>query len=308
MKTSRFLRCILAVIHPAPRSLPPAGGGGEVKGQTSGKSHWLRPLLALCCMVNAVTADQFGFFTYTDNGKSISIDGYTGAGGAVAIPASIVGKPVTSIGDWAFSGCIDLTGVTIPPGVTSIGDWAFASCRSLTSVTITSGVTSIADHAFFDCPSLTSVTLPNGVTTIGQYAFSYCTSLTTASFMGNAPPTGPYSFPSGVTVYYRSGALGFIKPYWPVAFPGEAPQFTSPAPPATGRVGTAYHHACAAGNAPAPAFSVTSGALPPGLTLSIAGMISGRMATASRQVRHSHARAAWKVSGPVLLVNNMMII
>ena len=29
-----------------------------------------------CCMVNAVSADTFGLFTYTDNGPSITITDY----------------------------------------------------------------------------------------------------------------------------------------------------------------------------------------------------------------------------------------
>lgn len=41
--------------------------------------------------------------------------------------------------------------------VTSIGDYAFRSCENLTSVTIPDSVKSIGNDAFFDCTSLTSV-------------------------------------------------------------------------------------------------------------------------------------------------------
>ena len=48
---------------------------------------------------------------------------------------------------------------TIPSDVTSIGDYAFYGCTNLTSVTIPSGVTSIGSGAFYNCTGLTSVTV-----------------------------------------------------------------------------------------------------------------------------------------------------
>ena len=58
--------------------------------------------------------------------------------------------------------------------VTSIGEWAFSGCDGLTSVTIGNSVTSIGDYAFSYCDGLTSVTIPNSVTSIGEEAFGYC--------------------------------------------------------------------------------------------------------------------------------------
>ena len=54
--------------------------------------------------------------------------------GAVTIPATLGGKPVTSIGGWAFDDCSGLTSVTIGNGVTNIGAYAFQDCSGLTSV------------------------------------------------------------------------------------------------------------------------------------------------------------------------------
>ena len=48
--------------------------------------------------------------------------------------------------------------------MTSIGDYAFQSCKNLTSVTIPSGVTNIGVGAFYGCSALSSVAFenPNG--------------------------------------------------------------------------------------------------------------------------------------------------
>ena len=99
----------------------------------------LLPLLLLCTLPAVVHAQ----FEYTADNGTITITGYTGPGGAVTIPDTIDGLPVTSIGEWAFSCCNGLTSVTIPNSVTSIGDAAFQYCTSLTSVTIPNSVTSV---------------------------------------------------------------------------------------------------------------------------------------------------------------------
>ena len=49
--------------------------------------------------------------------------------------SATISNSVTSIGNYAFSGCSGLTSVTIPDSVTSIGLQAFNECLNLTSVT-----------------------------------------------------------------------------------------------------------------------------------------------------------------------------
>ena len=93
------------------------------------------------------------------------------------IRRAVIANSVTSIGDYAFSGCSSLTSATIPNSVTSIGRDAFYYCNSLTSVIIPDSVTSIGLSAFEGCSSLTSVTIPNGVKSIESFAFRGCSSL-----------------------------------------------------------------------------------------------------------------------------------
>src|SRR5262245_56848478 len=88
-------------------------------------------------------------FTYTTNNGTITITGYTGTNGLVVIPDTIMGLPVTAIGEDAFLLSTNLTSVTIPNSVISIGGGAFAG-TGLTEVTIPSSVTSIGRHTFFD--------------------------------------------------------------------------------------------------------------------------------------------------------------
>src|SRR5580765_612656 len=116
-------------------------------------------------------------FTYTNNNGVATITGYTGPGGNVAIPSTIDGLPVASIGDWAFYNSVILTGVVIPNGVTNIGSYAFSNSSSITNVSIPEGVAVIGDYAFWSCIHLSGVAIPNSVSNLGQAAFLNCSAL-----------------------------------------------------------------------------------------------------------------------------------
>ena len=98
-----------------------------------------------------------GDMVYQASDDAATLACYFGADSKVDIPAELGGKPVTSIGDYAFVYCSSLTEVTIPEGVTSIGVGAFRACSRLTEVTIPKSVTSIGDRAFYDCEALATV-------------------------------------------------------------------------------------------------------------------------------------------------------
>ena len=170
-------------------------------------STFAAAVMLLFGAVNEVNGDPL---KYEVVGDTVTIkDCKETASGAMAIPSIYEGKPVTSIGDWAFYGCTKLTRVKIPDSVTGIGYAAFSKCGSLKSIdvgegnteyssedgvlfdknktvlihfpagkgghyTIPDGVTSIGDHAFIKCISLTSVTIPDSVTSIGALAFRDC--------------------------------------------------------------------------------------------------------------------------------------
>ena len=114
---------------------------------------------------------------------------------------------VTSIGDYVFSDCTNMTSITLPNSITSIGYGAFMRCSSLTSITIPNSVTSIGEDAFFGCRGLTNITIPNSVTSIGDFAFGNCTSLTTINvpWSEGAVAGAPWGAPNAIVNYNYTG-------------------------------------------------------------------------------------------------------
>lgn len=109
--------------------------------------------------LDTVPADLVdGDYTYTEVGGVATVTGYTGPGGAIAIPSTLGGYPTAHIGDNSFKSCTSLTSVTIPSNVSTIGENAFRDCTSITSMTMGSGITTIKDNALRKCSSLISLT------------------------------------------------------------------------------------------------------------------------------------------------------
>ena len=171
----------------------------------------LLPLLALPAVVRAQFSytNSYGIWAYTNNNGTITVIGYTGSGGAVAIPDRIPdtadGLPVTGIGGGETVGWANLTNLTIGNSVTSIGPLAFDYCISLASVTIGTNVIGIGDAAFANCTNLTSV-----------------------YFQGNAPSGDAtvFAYDNNVTVYYSPGTAG-----WGSVFGGRPTVLSMPAVP-----------------------------------------------------------------------------
>ena len=181
-------------------------------------------LLALLLPVAAAAYDfEVDGIYYNINGNEATVtfrglhsySFYNEYSGSVVIPATVTHNgttyPVTSIGEFAFSECSELTSIDLPNSITEIGQVAFGDCPGLTSIVIESGnprydsrnncnaiietanntlivgcknttipnsVTAIGPGAFYGCTGLTSIDIPNSVTAIGHWAFCGCEGLT----------------------------------------------------------------------------------------------------------------------------------
>ncbi len=114
---------------------------------------------------NATTASEstlfgyiFGTSSYTD-AVEIKQCYYSSNFCTYYIPSSLKSVIVTgsSIPNYAFYNCTNITNVTIGDSVTSIGNYAFYNCTGLTSIIIPNSITSIGDYAFYGCNRLIEV-------------------------------------------------------------------------------------------------------------------------------------------------------
>lgn len=139
-------------------------------------------------------AAQSGDFTYTNTGSAITITRYTGYGGAVTIPGTITGLPVTRIGYAAFRNYSDLLSVAMPGPLVSIEGSAFQNCYNLTSAPIPSLVTNIGAGAFWNCYNLANLTIPNSVLCLGDEAFLNCRQIPNIAIPNSVTHVGSAAF------------------------------------------------------------------------------------------------------------------
>ena len=117
-------------------------------------------------------------FAYEIKNKGIEIKSYIGNKSSLelAIPDSINGLPVTSIGYSAFEGMY-IESVNLPDTLREIQARAFARCFNLKDIRFPSALSSIGGSAFSECRSLKRICLPNGLERIDWCAFEDCINL-----------------------------------------------------------------------------------------------------------------------------------
>ncbi len=106
---------------------------------------------------------------------------------------------VTTIGDYAFWGCVGLTSVIIPETVKSLGTAIFHACTSLTSVHIPKSVNSIAFNTFLECYNLTTIYVDSGNEKFSAENGVLFNKDKTTLFCYPAGKSGAYTIPESVS-------------------------------------------------------------------------------------------------------------
>ena len=205
------------------------GAAQYVASVTSSPTIVTMPASNIAVTATYVTINDADFTLKTNADNTVTITGYTGAGGAVTIPSTLGGRTISSIGNYAFYLCRTLTAITIPNSVTNIGSSAFFTCSSLPSIVIPASVVSIGPNVFDGCSALKTITVdaanlsyssvdgvlfnksqtvliqcpggragnytaPAGVTSVGSYAFTGCYSLTGVTIPAGVTSIGSCAF------------------------------------------------------------------------------------------------------------------
>ncbi|HTL17703.1 MAG TPA: hypothetical protein VL793_10720, partial [Patescibacteria group bacterium] len=87
------------------------------------KGAWHRAGASLALLLTLIGRVCGQDFSYANNSGSITITGYNGPGGAVTIPSTIAGLPVTALADRVFLNVVSLTSVSLPETLRSLGEY-----------------------------------------------------------------------------------------------------------------------------------------------------------------------------------------
>lgn len=100
---------------------------------------------------------------------------------------------VTDIGTGAFKGC-EFSYFYIPNKVSTIEDFTFFECKNLTTIVLNNNITSIGMSAFLGCSSLSNIELPSNLSNIEMGAFEKCEKLKSISIPNNVKSINESTF------------------------------------------------------------------------------------------------------------------
>lgn len=139
---------------------------------------------------------------------SISIISGGAFDGCKRLNAIRLSERIIFLGEYAFSGCSNLTEVTIPISISTINNGLFWGCSNLKAVSLPANILSIGELAFNDCSNLSSIVIPGSVKSIGNYAF-YDSGIKSI-YISNVDTTFGYYYvfmgTTGLTIYAPPGS------------------------------------------------------------------------------------------------------
>lgn len=178
----------------------------------------------------SASAESIGDYIVLADGTA-EITNYKGSYTDFVIPSNIDGYTVTSIGQYAFNYCHELTNIKIPNTVTNISRSAFSHCYNLTNVNLSNGIREIGNAAFEWCTKLTKIVLPASVVNIGSNPFAHCSNLYSISVSSEnkyytSVNGALFTYDMTEVIAYPSGCVGnyempnSVKKICPAAFEG----------------------------------------------------------------------------------------
>ncbi|MBQ3791959.1 MAG: leucine-rich repeat protein [Clostridia bacterium] len=139
-------------------------------------------------------------YTYTVEGSSATITGYTGDSRDLVLPSYAGGVPVTAVAPYAFAYRAAIESVVLPGSLQDTGENSFIGCSNLKKIVLSEGITEIARGTFNDCPSLSEITFPSTLRVIGIVAFQGSEALKSVSLPDALTAIGYRAFAnSGLT-------------------------------------------------------------------------------------------------------------
>ena len=140
-------------------------------------------ILPMFAMAEAVEINGINYNLVTKDDTNIAevISRPEKYSGSIVIPETVIYNEivysVTSIGNFAFYWCSELTSISIPDNVTSIGSYCFAYCSNLSNVSLSNNLSALGMGAFAGCSKLESVTVPGSIGILESSVFQNCTGL-----------------------------------------------------------------------------------------------------------------------------------
>ena len=144
-------------------------------------------------------AQVVGNYYFNNSGKLIFSEDITSIGnnafrGVIDLKSIQIPSTTRTIGEYAFYKCDNLEVCELPTNLESLSRASFENCRNLQKINIPSHIFEIPQGCFYGCKSLKNIELPAYLENIGQAAFAYCDELRGISIPHNVNNLGSMAF------------------------------------------------------------------------------------------------------------------